>query len=124
MSSSSSAHSAPQHTEEEAWLRSFPAAPPAGCSQQEAPEAQDAPALLEELQREQRVSAALLRQLHEVQQALEEAAAAAAAAQQPLAPGVDDPADFNGLLAGAQLPPLVTWDTPSVLGDTVLGGTP
>lgn len=59
--------------------------------------------LLEELQREQRISSALLQQLHEVQRQLEEAAAmaaAAAAAQQPPAPGVQDPDDFNGLLAG------------------------
>lgn len=59
--------------------------------------------LLEELQREQRISSALLQQLHEVQRQLEEAAAmatAAAAAQQQPAPGVQDPADFNGMLAG------------------------
>lgn len=72
----------------------------AGSSQLDALEAMD---LREELQREQRVSAALLQQLQEVQQALEEAVAAAAAAEQPLAPGVHDPADFNGLLAGARL---------------------
>jgi hypothetical protein len=59
----------------------------------------DVAGLLEDLQREQRLNAALLQQLHEVQQQLEEAAAAVAAAQPP-APGVEDPADFNGLLAG------------------------
>ena len=60
-------------------------------------------ALLEELQREQRISSTLLQQLHDVQRQLEEAAAmaaAAAAVQQPPAPGVQHPADFNGLLAG------------------------
>lgn len=59
--------------------------------------------LLEELQREQRISSALLQQLHEVQRQLEEAAvmaAAAAAARQQPVPGVQDPADFDGLLAG------------------------
>ena len=62
----------------------------------------DVAGLLEDLQREQRLNAALLQQLHGVQQQLEEAAAAAAAvaAAQPPAPGVEDPADFNGLLAG------------------------
>ena len=62
----------------------------------------DVEGLLEDLQREQRLNAALLQQLHEVQQQLEETAAAATAvaAAQPPAPGVEDPADFNGLLAG------------------------
>ena len=71
-------------------------------------EVADVAELLEELEREQRINAALLRQLHEVHQQLEEAvaaasAAAAAAAVQPLAPGVEDPADFNALLAALQL---------------------
>lgn len=101
-SSSSSARLAPQQYTPPCKSPASCATPaPAGSSQQGAPEAC---ALLEELQREQRVNAALLRQLHKVQQALEEAVAAVAAAQQPLAPGVDDPADFNGLLAGAGLP--------------------
>lgn len=63
----------------------------------------EAAGLLEELQREQRISSALLQQLHEVQRQLEEAAvmaAAAAATQQPPVPGVQDPADFDGLLSG------------------------
>jgi predicted FMN-binding regulatory protein PaiB len=63
-------------------------------------------ALLAELEREQRINATLLRQLHELQQQVEEAvvaaAAASAAAAQPLAPGASDPADFNGLLAALQ----------------------
>lgn len=66
----------------------------------------DVAALLEDLQREQRLNSALLQQLHEVQRQLEETcatAAAALAAQQPRAPGVEDPADFNGLLAALQL---------------------
>ena len=58
-------------------------------------------ALLGELRREQRVNATLLQQLHEVQHALEDAlAAAAAAGGEPQAAGVQDPADFNGMLAG------------------------
>lgn len=66
--------------------------------------AADVAELLEELHREQRINGALLQQLHEVQRQLEETAAlaaAAAAAQQPPAPGVEDPADFHALLAGA-----------------------
>ncbi|KAL4457510.1 hypothetical protein ABPG75_012375 [Micractinium tetrahymenae] len=100
--SSRSSRARPGHQSHNPSLQS-PAAPvalvPGDSSQQEA---LDASVVLEELQREQRVSAALLHQLHEVQQALEEAVAAAAAAQQPLAPVVDDPADFNGLLAALQ----------------------
>jgi hypothetical protein len=70
-------------------------------------EGTDVEALLDELQREQRLNGVLLQQLHQVQHQLEETAAAAvaaaAAAANPPAPGVEDPADFNGLLAALQL---------------------
>lgn len=69
-------------------------------------QAAEVSALLAELEREQRINATLLRQLHELQQQVEEAvvsaAAASAAAAQPLAPGASDPAGFNGLLAALQ----------------------
>eukprot|EP00887_Chlorella_sp_A99_P002711 scaffold6.g2711.t1 len=75
----------------------------------EAESCQVAAVALADLQREQRLNAELLRQLHELQQQVHELAAVAAAVQQPPSAGVDDPADFHGLLAALQRERAVAW---------------